>query len=251
MLKITQLNILASIWLTDEYKLLPCYPIYNSQMRLEITLNYLKRQDSNLYFLSEVLSSQLSRIKQVFPEYTCLFSSNDPVFWKEWLGDREWKSNGTCILFKGKIDDYGSYNLGDGCRCTCARIEKVILVSVHFDTENKKYLETKSLLSLLAGSRDCTIVISGDYNFTNLSLFLNQGYQELFRKERYSTPLHEGVIDHTLVYSPLKIRCGGRIDTLKDLSKEDLVNKGLQLCKTAMINGSDHYCTNGFIEFLQ
>lgn len=235
------MNILAPTWVTSMYKLLPCYDSYTSTERLHKSLSYLSKLSCDVYCLSEVEESNMPAIIQFFgPEWDTLYVSHDNGFWREWLEGKEWVSNGTCIISNRNIVGNirpSSLRLGDGCNAShilCMIQGRIVsLASVHFDTSDKKWTEAKQLLHHLQKTRCDVSIISGDFNFTDVSTFEDLGYMECAR-EGHSTPLCQGMIDHTLVLGARRV--SGYIDRLGDA------------CSTVHVNGSDHYATISTIQ---
>jgi endonuclease/exonuclease/phosphatase family metal-dependent hydrolase len=167
-IKLCQLNLLAPMWVNEEYKVLPWYDLYVDPKRLNHTLAYLKDLDADIYCLCEVEARQLGKLDKAFPNYHRMFTSNAASFWSEWAtpvhGKKaEWMPNGTCTLLNSDIyelKDHAYINLGkgnqlgegDGCRCTIVKARhkasgySILVATVHFDTEVKKFMEAFTLI---------------------------------------------------------------------------------------------------------
>ena len=265
LLTVCQHNILAPVWINDSYRYLPCYLRYISPERLSVTLNYLSALCSaDVYCLNEVEANQLSTISNHFKEYKFYFGSNKEGFWTEWLNSKEWVANGTCLLIKKKykIVESKIIDFEDGCRGLLAKFiieDKTIvnIIGVHFDNGDAKYVEARKLLNLLKyddNFKNEVIIISGDYNFTNLEMFYQDGYLEPiqlrhnnnnFKKIENSTPIPQGIIDHTVIKNGFPIcQYIDAFDTMDNINKFGNVTKIVRnLCETVEKNGSDHYAT--------
>lgn len=253
---VCQHNILSSLWLVEEYKLLPCYESYFDENRIRTTMKYLEKFRADVYCLSEVEKDQLPLVSEGFAGYHGVFASNKPGYWGEWLGNREWKPNGTCILVNAErfeLIDNGYIDLEDGCIC-CFVLAKsdgelFLIVSVHFDTSDKKYAEASALLEKLdeLARIMCpdVVIVAGDYNFTDISMFSVRGYVENLHHPLNTTPLPQGVIDHTLLMS-----CSRRFELKSKVAQIRGKNNNFveDMCSTVMQNGSDHYATLTLIQ---
>ena len=307
-ISICQHNILAPLWVGEIYKQLPCYQEYVSPDRINVTLTYLRKiTNADVYCLCEVEERLLPRIREMMPEYRCYYGANQHGFWTQWLEDRQWVSNGTCVLVRSdmfNVKQAVRIDLGDGCRCTMVQCTTphLTIVSVHFDTTNRKYIEAEVLLKQLSNIQG-SIIVAGDYNFTNVNMFKQHGYLETVRhpsepalggskaasgfestsgrfdepgrfteaasgfestgggsetpRGRFdTTPLPQGMIDHTLVKHAVPLL--GKIETIKSTSggsgitfgyfKGDNTDRSVAdivstICKTVHTNGSDHYAT--------
>jgi endonuclease/exonuclease/phosphatase family metal-dependent hydrolase len=247
---VCQMNILAPLWVTSIYNVLPCYDLYIDPDRLSRTLQYLKKFDADIYCLSEIEETQIQDIKLSFPKYEVVYTSNADGFWSEWLTSdtvsKTWVSNGTCILirsskFKIKNAETIKFNDYDGCRATLATLLYnnvcFVVVSVHFDTTDEKYIEAQVLLDILEGIHqklpEAVYVISGDFNFVDISAFESKGYMCLYDQSIQTTPIPQGMIDHTLVKGAVDI--------------ESEIHSLGNICSTVSVNGSDHYATTSTI----
>jgi endonuclease/exonuclease/phosphatase family metal-dependent hydrolase len=270
---VCQMNILAPLWVGEIYTYLPCYDLYIDPHRILRTLKYLKKFDADLYCLSEVEESQLDDIKLLFPDYDVIYTSNAYGFWSEWLtsnpplilqdlvpieferthdigsvksSPKTWVSNGTCILiksskFKIKNTKTIKFNDYDGCRATLATLSYCdiyfVVVSVHFDTTDEKYIEAQVLLEILEDIHrklpEAIYIISGDFNFVDVSAFEAKGYIHISDHSIQTTPIPQGMIDHTLVKGAIALE--GEVHSLGSI------------CSTVSINGSDHYATTSKI----
>ncbi len=246
-LKVCQLNMLAPMWVNKEYKILPCYQNFASPKRLKITLRYIANLNADIYCLCEVEQEQLSDIALSFPGYICVFTSHKRGFWSEWLEDRAWVENGTCILLKTPFSEADSIDFGDGCRCTiikCTHDLPLTIISVHFDTGDRKYAETEKLLKYI-DTISGTCIISGDFNYTNINKFIDAGYSDGNLKGIDTTPLPQGMIDHTLVKGASSIR--EHILRIPNRNAYTINEVVKDICKTVIKNGSDHYATVSII----
>jgi endonuclease/exonuclease/phosphatase family metal-dependent hydrolase len=271
LLTLCQHNILAPLWVDEKYQLLPCRDLYTAPDRLLKTLAYLRGLTKvDIYCLCEVEQNQLDIIWQHMPEYYCIFGSNRTGFWSEYLSKRQWAGNGTCTLIKkGNFSIVGTelIDFGDGCRCTLVTLRKrnhslhssnmfvedhnnplLTIITVHFDTGAKKFVEANLLLQMLDGVNG-PVIIAGDYNFTDISMFIQHGYIETVRHRHdpNTTPIPQGPIDHTLVKHAVPIYAF--TDTMHN--KQGLLEDPLSLikpiCRTVALNGSDHYATLSYI----
>jgi len=331
-MRVCQLNILAPIWINEEYKVLPCYELYTSPQRLNVTLNYLKNINADIYCLCEVEEIQMDVIDKAFKSHHSFYTSNAEGFWSEFLGNartrsacnrgdsaflgnsedtdkrrdkdtdtrsashvtapegastgkqlavsqernKKWISNGTCVLLSTRMFDYGRHeyiDFGDGCRCTLVTAThkitdlNMLIISVDFDAE-VKFMEAFKLMNELEKLREernyDMILISGDYNFADISSFEREGYVEMVGTPKDTTPLPQGMIDHTLLLSghqdikytgnvlqihheELPRNAGQRSPHslsknagLRQRSPQDIIS---DLCQTVGTNGSDHYAT--------
>lgn len=236
------MNLLAPNWVGSMYKLLPCYDEYADKQRLMKSLLYLSKFDAAIYCLSEVEERDLPRIRAFYGhDWKIVYASHKNGFWREWLEGKEWVSNGTCILVHNSLDliDTAVVDLGDGCTAAHAIVGMaspsavvISIASVHFDNTDNKWTEAARLLSWL-DSVECDVsIVSGDYNFTNISMFEQLGYVETAH-DKQTTPMPQGRIDHTMVRGAHRVL--GRVHNLGDL------------CTTVHRNGSDHYATTSSI----
>lgn len=296
-IRLCQLNLLAPMWINKEYKVLPCYDLYVDPKRLNVTLAYLKDISADIYCLCEVEARQLDKIDEAFPNYHRMFTSNATRFWSEWTTpevttkgktdnkEGKWIANGTCTLLNASVYDVMKHtyiNLGlskkkgdgDGCRCTLVQaIHKksnysILIATVHFDTEVKKFMEAFTLIEALEELQSRKhfdiVLISGDYNFTDISSFERVGYTELVKEKSDTTPLPQGMIDHTLLLTShkdidfigqvLQLHPAERKNERSGSMKSKLRNTGISqgrnakdiledVCATVSGNGSDHYAS--------
>lgn len=250
---ICQHNILAPLWVTSEYSLLPCAGKFFNPGRLYTTLEYLAKVRADVYCLCEVQESSLAQIDSAFRGHKVFFAANEPEYWSEWLHGKEAASNGTCVLLRrGEFSSCSAVALplGDGCVCCLAHCTHIasgsslLIASVHFDTGSRKHLEAESLLAFLEAQYpgvDLT-VISGDYNSSDTDAFTSRGYKEHSRRDD-TTPLYQGMIDHTLLLSRGDLTALGRVLSVpksRPVSVRELVSS---VCDTVSVNGSDHFAT--------
>ena len=253
-----QHNILAPVWVTPQYSLLPCTEEFTSEKRINTTTKYLRSFDADIYCLCEVEERLLPVLDAAFPNYNRFFSDNEPGFWDEWLDEGEERvPNGTCVLVR---DDVFSncegltQPLGDGCVCCLVKCVHntsgvtMLIASVHFDNGDRKWTEAEVLLSVLDGMRADVKIVSGDYNFTETSVFVERGYIEHTRKVD-TTPLPQGMIDHTLLLSSNVVSGSastgeGEVMQVRGDHGHGVVRDTVNdICATVRTNGSDHYAT--------
>ena len=269
-ISLCQLNLLAPLWVGEAYKILPCYDKFVDPKRLDTTLDYLLELDTSIYCLCEVEKRQLGKIDKAFSEYHRIYTANAKDFWSEW-SEEQWISNGTCVLLDASMYDIQSSSYidlgvaskknlkGDGCKCTVVHAihkatgHSILLAVVHFDTEVRKFIEAITLLSALKKLQKETTfditLISGDYNFSDVSSFENVGYREVVTDVKDTTPLPQGMIDHTLLLTGHKdIEYRGEVLNIGsgDKSTKSIVEG---ICATVSTNGSDHYATVSSIRF--
>ena len=252
MIKIIQHNILAPLWLDSNYKQLPCYKDYIDSERWRITVDYLLSFHADIYFLSEVEFNLVDNIAGVMRDYRFSYVSHDGDYWSEWLEDGEvWRPNGNVIAIRRhRFDVYEEWKLrlDDGCSIVDLNVKDNLtdlsyrLLSIHFDTGDKRKREIKQLLCELESSICCKerIILSGDFNQVDVSQFISKGFVETVDicSENSSTPLRVGVIDHTLAF-PLENVVYFR---------GDVIDEG-DFCSTVQTNGSDHYSSVSCIIF--
>jgi hypothetical protein len=251
-IKFCQFNMLAPLWVSKNYKLLPCYMKYESKNRLKVSLKYLKALNCDIYCLSEVEELQIKTINQFLgSDYYC-YVPNAYGFWSEWLDGKTWISNGTCIISKNGIKIKNSYALDfkDGCRASCAYIENIKLdvISLHLDVGNNGKKEMQNIFDYLSKNKNNQIV-SGDFNLTDISLFLRNGYRQGFKniEDLNTTPAGNGIIDHTIVKGNMLIDS----KILSIGTGSDSIGKIINsLCDTVIENGSDHFATISEIKFI-
>jgi len=296
---VCQHNILSSLWLVEQYAMLPCYEQFrNHEHRVEINAKYLKNIGADIYCLCEVDADSFPVLQQRFNEsdgvtsgFVSCFASNEPRFWSEWLeGKRQWKPNGTCMMLRAVVFSEvraEKLTMPDGWACcfvTCTHLPtgtKLLVVSVHVTNPDPvvaangsstiAMVEEDTILERIA-EREASehidlVIISGDHNTTDVSKFINRGFVEPFHNTSETTPLPQGMIDHTLVYvvhratnRNIDVRITGKIlaiptDTATIIVPDicgivaptidpnvcsRVVNS---ICQTIEINGSDHYAT--------
>ena len=238
-----QLNVLAPLWVGEIYKQLPCYSEIASHARILKTVDYLLSYDADVYVLCEVQIETLELLAEHFgSEYSVTFTSNKEGFWCEYLEGKQWVKNGTCVVTKNSsvhVIKRWSLDLRDGCMATTLEALvgsiPITIVSIHFDTGDRKYNERKVLLNYLRTVKGPCIV-SGDFNMISTHKFANMGfYQSMGLEGHNTTVLLEGIIDHTLVRGVRYIR-----STILDVphSNYDLVSRA---CMNP--SHSDHYAT--------
>lgn len=255
-LLICQHNILAPIWVAPEYSLLPCSGSFLDPHRQSVTTDYLIKLRADIYCLCEVQGTAVDSLSIAFPEHDVFFAANEPGYWSEWLSEDmrgESTTNGTCVLLRrGRFErcEATALSLGDGCVCcvvTCQHISSdmsMLVVSIHFDVGNRKWLEAASLLSALSTHYLPVglTVIAGDYNSPDVSAFYRSGYKE-YALRADSTPLYQGMIDHTLLLSRDDLEAFGRVLSIPRDRPTTMRGLVSGICETVSTNGSDHFAT--------
>lgn len=248
-IKVIQLNMLAPLWVDEQYKQFPCYTDIVSPTRVSKTLEYLQSFDVDVYVLCEVEQLSLKQIKKHFGKhYTVTFTSNKIGFWSEYLKGKKWVENGTCIIIKKKNAtkvQTSAIDLGDGCMVTVAEMmwegSVVAVIAVHFDTGPRKYFEVDTLLQELKRFDNGDVcIVSGDFNMISTQEFNDRGYVGTVLCQEHTTILLEGVIDHTIVKGAKRIRS----TVLRaPITKCSSMTSGIagRLCGNP--SGSDHYAT--------
>lgn len=249
MLRVVQLNVLAPLWVGEIYKQFPCYDSIVSPKRMNTLTKYLLSLNADIYILCEVDTTVLPCIRSMFSGYDIVFTSNRQGFWSEHLDGKEWIKNGTCVLTRrGVIEVARSshVDLGDGCMATSVRGRymgrSIRVVSLHFDTGPRKYLEADVMLHALRKLPKVDVcIVSGDFNMVSVDEFIEDGYiQGGMLSREHTTILHEGVIDHTLVRGAKRMRS----KVLHGPSiRGKSVAEGIAARMCTSPSGSDHYAT--------
>ena len=254
-----QHNILAPVWVTPQYSLLPCAEEFTGEKRIDTTTKYLRSFDADIYCLCEAEERLLPTLDAAFPNYNRFFSNNEPGFWDEWLEEGEERvPNGTCVLVRDDVFsncEGFTQPLGDGCVCCLVKCvhnvsgNVMLIASVHFDNGDRKWTEAEVLLSVLEGMQADVKIVSGDYNFTDTSMFVREGYAE-YARETNTTPLTQGMIDHTLLLSSNVVSGEasatgeGEVMQVRGDHVGNVVRDTVNdICATVRTNGSDHYAT--------
>lgn len=264
-ISITQFNLLAPIWISDMYKLLPCYSVYIEPDRLQKTLRYIRTSlpITDIYCFAEVLGTEIEIIKEMFPEYMVGFSPNSENYWNNWLSpNSKTQSNGTCILVS--LNRFSSINFKSipfHTGCTSAMIRcfdnytgrTLNIASVHFDTEETKYFEAEELLELFDDYDINDIdIIAGDFNFTNVDMFIEDGFNETIKSAISTVPLiadRQGKLDHTFVRGQNISSIFGYINSITLDTEPGLLAVAKRMCETVNVNHSDHYASTSYINF--
>lgn len=250
-ISVMQLNLLAPMWVTKDYKELPCYASVMEAGRLTNTLEYLEKYSADVYCLSEVQEDMLDTIQKHLSSYSVHYTSHDEGFWSEWLEGESWKSNGTCVclrLSKFTATHHTGIRLGDGCVATsveCSFDHKIslVIISVHFDTTHKSREESDELLSRLQPYT--TVIISGDMNTEDVKQFSDHGYVEAVTQNTPTTP--EVLPRGSVIYEPRKIDHTFAKNSRK--IRGLTLNNRTHVCKQLLEVGTDHYATYSEIEF--
>jgi endonuclease/exonuclease/phosphatase family metal-dependent hydrolase len=248
-LKMVQLNMLAPLWIGEIYKKLPCYSKVISPQRIINVITYLLEFKADVYVLCEVERDTATLISDHFGyEYDVTFTSNKNGFWSEYLEGKEWIENGTCIVVKNtkmEITNRSSIDLRDGCIATLVdAVYKgidITIVSLHFDTGDRKYKEVTTLIEHMRHVHEYDIsIISGDFNMTSVKEFTNEGYvSSNDLTNHHTTILHEGIIDHTLVKGAKHINSEILDASLDNTSTP--IGVATRMCSN--VSHSDHYAT--------
>lgn len=255
MLRLVQLNVLAPLWIGEVYKQFPCYSHIVSPERITKLCTYLLTLNADVYVLCEVDAYVLTVLKEKFTgKYSTTFTSNKKGFWSEHLEmGKVWIKNGTCVLTKRSTfqeERKGYIDLGDGCMSTHVSgtfsNTKVSVVSLHFDTGPRKYLESNVMIRALRKlPQNDVCILSGDFNMVSVDEFLEEGYIASGGLEtRHTTILQEGLIDHTLTRGANLILSKVLYGPIQPSSKSNSpVTEGIawRMCNSP--SGSDHYAT--------
>jgi len=253
MLEVIQFNLLAPIWVNDLYKQLPCYEEFSSPDRVEKVIDYLKSlPKADIYCLSEVLARDIELIKKSFSGYSGVHVANDPNYWKEWLSKDYQKvlPNGVLLLGNDqtvRMKKYEVLEYGDGGKCLIVNFEdlktgkKIRATSLHFDTTDKKYIESEKLIKKLNSLPKVDLeIVAGDFNYNDVNIFNRLDFGESVRNKQISTiPFYadgKGKIDHTLVKGAESIY--GKLYTVTSFN-----DVSSRMCQTVAENGSDHFAT--------
>lgn len=255
MLRLVQLNVLAPLWVGEVYKQFPCYRDIISPERMTKLCTYLLTLDADVYVLCEVDIDVLSVLKKRFVDrYSVTFTSNKKGFWSEHLEmGKVWIENGTCVLTKRstfQAEKKGYIDLGDGCMATHVSGTfsdmNVSIVSLHFDTGPRKYLESDSMIRALRKlPKNDVCVLSGDFNMVSVDEFVEEGFVASGGLDSiHSTILEEGLIDHTLARGAKLILSKVLYGPIQPSGKSDApVTEGIAWRMCTSPSGSDHYAT--------
>lgn len=157
-------NILAHEWLIhDKYISKIKHNVnLNRKDRLDIIIHKLKKYNTDIICLQEVMKYEFSIIKKNFPNY--IATSLKPIIWYDTHISSE--SGNIILLKKNKFTNVKQYNETHYCYVKCIyNKQSLFIYNIHLDDVNKlnRYINIQQILNNTHHKTD-KIIIAGDFN---------------------------------------------------------------------------------------
>lgn len=266
-LVVCQHNVLSAQWLTKDHDLLPCVADFrDSEARHRRTAAYLADIRADVYCLCEVDSESYAIFQSSFADYYGCFCPNRENFWEEWRdSNSKYLPNGPAIFLRSSLFSQVQaerLQIKDGsAACFMSAVLgdiRCLFVAIHLDNtekqremagivskEERQVAETREILAHIAKLPQDLVIVSGDYNTSDVSAFIDKGFIEYAKPVgAETTPLLQGAIDHSLVWtSNLDVQGIGKVLHNPSSSPVTLASTVVEICRNVRENGSDHYAT--------